>query len=770
MSFRSVIAIISTLVGAGVIVCYLTTRKNHRHPHKRARYKRNNPDRQGHLKKTRGKTKLEYQSVHEKQLPIHPTQPETESSVPKGSDAKASVHTTQEEAPAESSEVIDQWDVLHSEHRIEPENRGGKPKGYPAASRNTESERPELPSPYVQLICRKSGTQWDICIELRDRPTMNNTGVQVTQNGYPLDQVIDNCYLVQALKGELEVQYSNEEVVKYKMPKSNEGCFAFKLKGRKGDHVMKISRGEYLILAPEEWQRYENSNQEYIAPERVSIEGYKAHFFNVGRDNMGGNSIAFVTPDGNPVVLHEVKPEFDFQGSMVPGFMQEEASLFLEPPAIIPRDSNRGWASIFEIVLVEEGDSISRKRWRQALNPPMGASPLDLGEVMRDLDGGFFSCRLYDKNKQLLDSLSFKFIRQFNGVEIEEYSIAPGPDGHAPLTISFKHGPRVSVQPLSPESIEVIKEEFQTRCVIPAHHSADVTEWQLSSQSLVQVKVSLLIKRLWWAVVEEGEVPENWTDRLLIISRNDIKATSKKVFAFKLPYAGWISGFDIGFSEHSSLYVKTKVRSSQFITVPLRELGNFSEARTIRSTLPIKIWIENVTISNPFSVMLLPRLGLGCKWCQCTFEEKVDLIGHIRKEHLDDLNDEIKKLFQPLTYDELRDYSPELSLPKYIHQCSYCDYYIRSDDPKNPTSAICDHIETECPKAHSEEGRRKIKFRQVTDVDEIRRMVIKDLPEVDKCILCSDHLQDVTKEKRIDHLIEWHLEKFYQMREDVNVS
>ena len=105
------------------------------------------------------------------------------------------------------------------------------------------------------------------------------------------------------------------------------------------------------------------------------------------------------------------------------------------------------------------------------------------------------------------------------------------------------------------------------------------------------------------------------------------------------------------------------------------------------------------------------------------------------------------EFFQPLTYTEMREHNP--SLPPAIYKCSYCSFYIPSDDPTNPTSAICSHIEANHKGKH-------LLFSVILDVDEIRGKVLTSLPRIFKCNFCAFQVVEPAQNDMIRHLNENH--------------
>jgi hypothetical protein len=60
-----------------------------------------------------------------------------------------------------------------------------------------------------------------------------------------------------------------------------------------------------------------------------------------------------------------------------------------------------------------------------------------------------------------------------------------------------------------------------------------------------------------------------------------------------------------------------------------------------------------------------------------------------------------------------------LALPPKIYKCSYCDYYVESGDPLNPTSTIYNHVESVCKRVDRSKGPPTVRFWVISNVEEM---------------------------------------------------
>jgi len=145
-------------------------------------------------------------------------------------------------------------------------------------------------------------------------------------------------------------------------------------------------------------------------------------------------------------------------------------------------------------------------------------------------------------------------------------------------------------------------------------------------------------------------------------------------------------------------------------------------------------------IDETYILKIIPPI-IRCKIYPRSFETHriEDMMSHFKKCHLPDF-------IEHITYEEIREY--DKSLPHKIYKCHYCPFYSREDDPQNCTDVICNHIEN----VHD----KRICFRIVSTIDEIRQNVFPNLPFIYKCKLCRIHFINFSKKEQVEHFFEKH--------------
>src|SRR5437762_5120771 len=111
------------------------------------------------------------------------------------------------------------------------------------------------------------------------------------------------------------------------------------------------------------------------------------------------------------------------------------------------------------------------------------------------------------------------------------------------------------------------------------------------------------------------------------------------------------------------------------------------------------------------------EIAYECCFCAKQFSSDEEALAHTVEHE--------NEFIRELSYDELHRLDPDL--PPAIYQCLQCGWYVRGDDPANPTSAISWHIEHKHRNPH---GPTHITYRSVTDLVEIRRNVERHLPQI----------------------------------------
>jgi hypothetical protein len=530
-----------------------------------------------------------------------------------------------------------------------------------------------------------------------------------------------------------------------KLPLGNAAYLVFKLSADdRGRRVKNPSSGTCLAVVAEGWSRDEAvAGVPPIAPEPVSLSGYVAHFFDLSNK---GSKIAFRDDKNQPVVIAPGGPRFQLVGNQIPDASENLGPLFArEPPRMSVADET--WKNVGTIVLGEEGKG--RGKWRMAFEPNPDQREQPMPQQLADRKAGWYFVRFYDPKDELIDSLDFRFCAGLRQVRIQPCQLFPSAAGHDAATVELELESEWQVVPSDAThgGVTVERNGDTTLLRIPPLPSCDLTRWKLRTDSGHQLEIAFLVERIWWAVSGQHNPPQEWTDRQVPLSREDLLATSNKALWVRLPRAGLYNEVHVGFDAvHARRYM---VRTSEHMAViPLRDFGDSPQMRNAGThELRLRIVQESASVCQL-------RISLGCRFCDFIAGAIEEVLSHVRDRHLNEL-------FPPLTYDEMRDFLP--SLPVKIYKCAYCPSYVPADDPENPTSAVIHHIEN-CPYAARNHGMVQISFSVISDVDEIRQNVIANLPRIHRCRLCDEVFREAVDGQMWTHLFEEHKDTLFALR------
>ena len=623
--------------------------------------------------------------------------------------------------------------------RIAPEKRGGRPR---TPLRGEQSiAKSVFPPIRPEIVCWQQNRQWVMGIEVPE--DIVEADPQILQNGAPLSQDDNGYWPLAQIDGNVLVRWKEGGEYKERTISLEEDHLIFKLSDQnRGRKVRFPSSGEYLVIVPSSWIRdNEISGPPPVTPQPVTIGGYQAHFFLLEKG--GEAKIAFRLPDGQSVVIESRKNLFGFVGYQLSDASETLGPLFGRQPPEIRAVSAQRWNNVSAIVIGEEGPG--RKRWRSVFYPQPGTIRQRLPDGIAERKAGWYFLRFYDQEGELIESLDFRFIAPLDSINISQTSPLPSLEGHGEAQIQFLCNAALDIQPLEhyPE-IQIKKEDTRILVSIPPMADYDRTRWSVGVPNGPNVEVTMLLERIWWAIGSEYNIPSEWQDGVIPLRARDFRANSRQALWVKLPRPRWVDQVRVGFSESKARYYAVKV-TEDTVVVPLRDFEVSPERNQLR------LWVPDVIPNAECEVVRLV-FRYVCKQCRYETDDKESAHQHVH-QHLD-------ALFGHLPYEELRSHDP--SLPHRIFLCSYCNYYVRSDDPINPTSAITYHIEKQCPKVPRDKGPVPVRFRSIEKIDEIRRYVIPNLPRIYKCRFCGNKLYNPTDEERVKHLTEHHWHQLYR--------
>lgn len=468
---------------------------------------------------------------------------------------------------------------------ILPGNRGGRPRREPGA---TETQKRPVPAPKrrpaPELVCWREGMTWAVGVEVPEE--LVGAGAKVTQAQLlEEDPIVLGRYPLVDPLGKVSVCWSSGDAT---AEFDAESFRIFKLAGNleTGRRVARLTRGRFLVMAPGDWQCDEGVS-EPVKPEPVARSDFLlAHHFDIVGSEV--TKAAFIKPDGTQVQVLSAASGLALDGCPVQLADPDVGPLFLRDPPML---TGGPYATV---VVGEEGASRGGRRWRSS------AEKFDvLHQRIKNRGIGWFFLRVYDEEDRLLDSFDFRYARDLTAIEVDQGSPMPALNGHAPVSVRFRHAGSYRVGLLTSHSgVKVEARDGETQAVIPADPTSDETRWRLGTADR-SLDFTLCVERVWWATSEEGcgQDPE-WTDQPLTLAERDLAPTSRRTLVVRLPKAGWASEIRVGFAEDSAYRATTSPRRREYV-VALRNLGGHLPKGTGTRGVRLKLWVVRRGSAEP---------------------------------------------------------------------------------------------------------------------------------------------------------------------------
>ena len=414
---------------------------------------------------------------------------------------------------------------------IEPLLRGGRLHGVAGSSNIL---RPTRPSDFrFDIICWLSQRQWFIGVEIPEEIYLEPFSISL--DGKSLNQAHGNNrrFPLDNLKGNILVKGQLGEAHKFL---HEDDALLFKL-GSDLDHgrlVSSASRGWYLIIAPKHWKNKENeaiqSDLVNVALSNSLYKGYMVNFENLGYED---EPVVFDVLDKSFSIGPEPKFGLTGEESIFDAGQDRWGAIFSSPPKITC--VNRGpeyWNEISAIILGEEGST-----WRKEITPDPTKSDQDIPGELKTRQAGCFFLRFYNRDKELVDSMVFRFAQGLRYIKQPLANFLPQEDGHKDTSVDISHEMGIVITPVDNSSKHISVQEIDngTRLVIPPNVRLEHSLWELLEPNGNSIYVSITIEAIWWTIIEDGKEPNEWQDTLIDLDNSWFKATSQFVLWLHVP-------------------------------------------------------------------------------------------------------------------------------------------------------------------------------------------------------------------------------------------
>ena len=680
----------------------------------------------------------------------HPTSP-AESVETERSDSKQ-----ESEVPGHSDDNAQRGRFQPS--RREPLNRGGHPRGSnqsEPAQNPSATRQPDIAKPRAHLCVWMESMEWQLGVEVSHKTEQDLT---VRQGGHEIEQDDFDAerWLLTGEPGAIEV-LDGQDCVKRITDLAHELVpLVFRLTGdlEHGVQVKQPTSGAFLLLVPSVCREPVLSPPDTAAvAESTSLSTFRAYFIEVEHHS----PLTVQIGSDYSILFNAGRRRFSISGTIIEDDAPKkdkrssrQGKLYGQSPPVLADSQN--WDGVSTIIIGEEGRGQSR--WRDEIDPRDGHEPSkQLKEHLAEKRAGWFFLRFYDNQGDLIESVDFRYAISVIGCRYGEGSaMRRGPD-----EVTIEHQPGTSIRALRPKTGVDLCEEFPggTRLRIPRERTYDRTEWTISDLSGSSVSLHLDIPRNWWYLGND-EVPSatQWIDKLVHFELPDFRATKLRILHLSVRKRGHrLASAFAGFDRSRALQYPVSAQGK--VQIPLREFSESAQLSEAGRHI-FKCWLpssrgERETELELGSLELIAR----CSFCKDRLpSSRTGQIEHCLSKHFGEI-------FEELSYEEIVRRNPNLNFPRQIYCCSHCREYVRSQATADPSeyanNAIFRHLESEHPgKPHA--------FRVVSKSQEVRRQIIKDLPQVYRCTLCKVELEVDSQAESDTTIFEEHLRNRHASR------
>jgi hypothetical protein len=589
-----------------------------------------------------------------------------------------------------------------------------------------------------EIVCVQKQNVWILQIELPQEWLENHSGLQVRQNGLPLDGE-EGDWQLSAPYGNVEVLSDQGIIWQVDLGEQATQPLVFKLSGdgERGHRVRRVTRGWYLLIVPEDWIHTG------FEPQSVSIEGYHAYCRLVDDQR----EISFQTPTRGNIAVPRASL-FTLKGNRLKDANEERPPLFGNTLPRIRAMNPSAWQSVETIVVGEEGRG--RKEWSSvAFAPDKNQPEQDLPSEIAQWQAAWFFVRFYDENVQLIDSLDFRLAHGLKEICINASSPFPGEGGHSATRVEFHHIADCKIEPLS--NVETTSSDGITIAEIPPQPTFDRTDWKIIPSGHTSTQITVLAERIWWAIGTKDQTPTDseWMDKPLALTRADFVAISDKAVWLRLPGPRWVDEIPVGFAQEAVRSFPVRV-TEQTASIPLCD---FCDSESLRQIGTSHFVMRLNGVATPLAHV---RVRAKCKYCPVLADSLDDLCNHIASQHLD-------ALYPSLTYEEHRRRNPQLPYRIAICLKPGCPYYACSYSPReNVTDLILEHIRRK--RHYDQDGHPR--FEELFTVEKIRaRLPELPIPDIRRCTFppCTWEKENSSPADLLRHLKEEHLNALYEL-------
>jgi len=421
-------------------------------------------------------------------------------------------------------------------------------------------------APNLRLVAWTEGGEWAVGVRIPE--SLRGQRLEVTQDQSALVQASrEGCWYLNNLNGEV-VASAAESLIRLNVSNYRYRDMPVLLfRGWDGDTkflpaLRRPGRNNKLLLVfPETWRLRDS---EWALEPLRRPSGYQACCLDVTETGV----FSLISADGDELPLNlGAGTRFELTGSILAFDRDhEDGPLFNgEPPRL--RCLSDEWLLEVGWAEVSPGGSTVYP------SPEWLSTGAELGLTEAS---GCFEVVLYDRQGLEVERLPFRYAANLRSVSVHPYPVPifPDSDGHSDLTVCFHADPPCTVQLRWPAATPggTLRVKANEATVLPASPDWDCTVWELSCGSGRPVPLELVIQRVWWTAGECSRAPCHWTDRLISVSADWVRAASDKALWLRCEPRGFRSHVKAGFGHSLRSY---RLPSRGVIEIPLREFCDY---------------------------------------------------------------------------------------------------------------------------------------------------------------------------------------------------
>ncbi|MEW6047498.1 MAG: hypothetical protein AB1609_13620 [Bacillota bacterium] len=462
--------------------------------------------------------------------------------------------------------------------------------------------------PSLRLVAWKEGGEWALGIRIPEA-LLSQPQLEVTQGKSKLALAPrEGCWYLDNLSDEVLASGSDYQGIRLDVTRYRYRDMPLVVcQGWEGDRRLlpaarRIGRAKRLVIFfPATW---ELSKPHWPVDPVGRPPGYQACYVDLAETGC----IPFVDGQGVPVTVDlGGETRFELVGNVLPiDRDHDQGPLFIGEPPRLRCLQEELLTEVAWLELVPGGAQVRpSSHWLST------GVTLALPEP-----SGCFEVVVYDRQGTEMERLPFRYAAHLRGVYIQRdpdhipsraegngnrghrdsgpgselVPVFPEREGHPKLKVHFDACPgcTVELKKPRPESRDGSTGVTKDGVLIPPHPDWDRTVWELRSEGGRPVPIELVLQRIWWAAGECGHTPAEWTDRIITVAPDWVRAASDKALWLRCEPGTVRPGLKAGFGDALRPY---RLDRTGVVEIPLREYCDLIGAAQDREHV-FRVWIQ----------------------------------------------------------------------------------------------------------------------------------------------------------------------------------